>query len=74
MVTPRYLLCNSLIMNTNLQKTFNNAIAAVGKSAKKSARQTPIYRRPERNEMQAVKDAATALSALWKMNTSSLKS
>jgi hypothetical protein len=65
---------NNNIMNTNLQKAFNSAIATVGKSAKKSARQMPIYRRPERNEMQAVKDAAAALSALWKMNTPSFKS
>jgi hypothetical protein len=61
-------------MNTKLQMAFNSAVFAVGKSVKKSVRQMPIYRRPERNEMQAVKDAAAALSALWKMNTSSLKS
>lgn len=65
---------NNNIMDTNLQKAFNSAIAAVGQSAKKSARQTPIYRRPERSQVQAVKEAATALSALWKMNTPSLKS
>ncbi len=61
-------------MDTKLQQAFKNAIAAVGNSAKKSARQTPIYRRPERSQKDAVKDAATALSALWKMNTPSFKS
>jgi hypothetical protein len=61
-------------MNTKLQMAFNSAVFAVGKSVKKSVRQMPIYRRPERNEMQAVKDAAAVLSALWKMNTPSLKS
>jgi hypothetical protein len=65
---------NNYIMNTKLQKAFNSAIAAVGDSAKKSARQTPIYRRPERSQMNAVKDAANALSALWKMGRPSFKS
>ncbi|HSS96758.1 MAG TPA: hypothetical protein VLK33_07005 [Terriglobales bacterium] len=68
---PRF---NGHIMDAKLQKAFNSAIAAVGDSAKKSARQTPIYRRPERTQMHAVKDAATALSALWKMHTPSFKS
>jgi len=65
---------NSSIMDAKLQKAFNSAIAAIGSSEKKSARQTPIYRRPERTQMSAVKDAATALAALWKMNTRTLKS
>jgi hypothetical protein len=65
---------NSHIMDAKLQKAFNSAIAAVGDSAKKSARQTPIYRRPERTQISAVKDAASALSALWKMSSPSFKS
>jgi hypothetical protein len=61
-------------MDAKLQKAFNSAIAGVSRSAKKSARQTPIYRRPGRSQMDAVKDAASVLSALWKMNTPSFKS
>ena len=61
-------------MNTKLQADFSSALAAAGKSAKKVLRQTPIYRRPERSEVQAMKDAANALAALWKMNSPSLKS
>lgn len=60
-------------MNTKLQAAFSSALAVAGKSVNKSVRQMPIYRRPER-EMRAVKDAATALAALWKMNTPSLRS
>ena len=63
-------------MNSKLQKVFDGALAAVqNNSARKPNKQMPIYRRPEkRSERQAVKDAAVALSALWKMNTPSFKS
>ncbi|HSS99454.1 MAG TPA: hypothetical protein VLK33_20605 [Terriglobales bacterium] len=61
-------------MNNKLQAAFTSALASVGKSGKESVRQMPIYRRPERTEIGAVKDAAAALAALWKMNTPSYKS
>jgi hypothetical protein len=66
--------CNHVIMmNTKLQVAFSSALAAAGKTAK-SVRQMPIYRRPERTELRAIKEAATALTALWKMNAPGLKS
>jgi hypothetical protein len=71
MVTIRGLGCNEPMDTSNLQKDFDRALAIVqDKNTKKS--QTPIYRR-RGNERQAVKDAAAALTALWKMNSPCFK-
>ena len=65
---------NRQVMDKKLQRAFKSVIASVADSAKKSARNTPIYRRPERNQRSAIKDAATVLSALWNINRPGCKS
>jgi hypothetical protein len=59
---------------TDIQKVYENAIQDIEtrsrRAAKLPARQQPIFqRRLPRTGQQAVQDAATALKALWKINT-----
>jgi hypothetical protein len=60
------------MVNSNLQQVFERAVASVQNkpAAKLPARKAPIFQRTKpRDEREAVKDAANALSALWKMTT-----
>jgi hypothetical protein len=59
-----------VMVNSNLQQVFERAVASVqNKPAPQlPPRKAPIFQRSKpRDERAAVKDAAKALSALWKM-------
>jgi len=61
---------NTVMMNPNLQQAYERAVASVQNKpvAKLPVKQAPIFQRVKpRDERQAVKDAAKALAALWKM-------
>lgn len=56
-----------------LQGQFTAALSRIGGTDASAAvkRHTPIFQRPAaQNEKQALRDAANALSALWKINQS----
>lgn len=62
---------NNVMVNTNLQQIYERAVASVQNkpTPKLPARNAPIFQRAKpRTEREAVKDAANALSALWKMS------
>jgi hypothetical protein len=63
---------DNVMMNTNLQQIYERAVASVQNqpAPKLPARKAPIFQRAKpRTEREAVKDAANALSALWKMTS-----
>jgi len=68
---------NNVMANTNLQQIYERAVATVQNHSapKLPARKAPIFQRAQpRTEREAVKDAANALSALWKMNPQAARS
>lgn len=62
---------NSVMVNSNLQQIYERAVASVQNKPAPNlpARKAPIFQRAKpRTQREAVKDAANALSALWKMS------